>query len=213
MTTNDKTREALRQIKHSITQARNPFNDWRRELRLIENTVDEVITALASTTAQPPVAAVPEVPPEGVVEAMKRAWWESGCSHVMKTTTAYKLYAIVLAATPTPAPAAQDDADAAAAKEADAVEVLTEEGWVWDGDQWQRPPERAEVRPPLLSDGWWMFSLAGKRLEDSYLTNAFNNRAAAVGIVQAAIELNDSYGTPPSAADIAQGQQQGEPQP
>lgn len=27
-------------------------------------------------------------------------------------------------------------------KEADAVEVaLTESGWVWDGDQWQRPPQ------------------------------------------------------------------------
>lgn len=27
-------------------------------------------------------------------------------------------------------------------KEADAVEVaLTESGWIWDGDQWQRPPQ------------------------------------------------------------------------
>ena len=23
----------------------------------------------------------------------------------------------------------------------DAVAVLVEEGWIWDGDQWQRPPE------------------------------------------------------------------------
>ena len=26
------------------------------------------------------------------------------------------------------------------AQEIDAVETLTEEGWIWDGDQWQRPP-------------------------------------------------------------------------
>jgi hypothetical protein len=31
-------------------------------------------------------------------------------------------------------------------KEADAVEVaLTESGWVWDGDQWQRPAQRTWV--------------------------------------------------------------------
>ena len=26
----------------------------------------------------------------------------------------------------------------------DAVAVLTEEGWIWDGDQWQRPPQPAQ---------------------------------------------------------------------
>lgn len=37
--------EALRQIQHSIQQARIPGNDWRRELALIENTVDAAIAA------------------------------------------------------------------------------------------------------------------------------------------------------------------------
>lgn len=33
-----------------------------------------------------------------------------------------------------------------AEKQADAVEVaLTESGWVWDGDQWQRPAQRTWV--------------------------------------------------------------------
>ena len=29
----------------------------------------------------------------------------------------------------------------------DAVDTLTEEGWIWDGDQWQRPPELNQFKP------------------------------------------------------------------
>ena len=29
----------------------------------------------------------------------------------------------------------------------DAVDTLTEGGWVWDGDQWQRPPELNQFKP------------------------------------------------------------------
>jgi hypothetical protein len=36
--------EAHRQIKHSITQARILGNDWKRELALIENTVDAALS-------------------------------------------------------------------------------------------------------------------------------------------------------------------------
>lgn len=36
--------EALRAIKHSIGQARKPGNDWRRELALIENLADAILT-------------------------------------------------------------------------------------------------------------------------------------------------------------------------
>lgn len=36
--------EALRAIKHSIGQARKPGNDWKRELALIENLADAILT-------------------------------------------------------------------------------------------------------------------------------------------------------------------------
>lgn len=36
--------EALRAIKHSIGQAHKPGNDWRRELALIENLTDAILT-------------------------------------------------------------------------------------------------------------------------------------------------------------------------
>jgi len=29
----------------------------------------------------------------------------------------------------------------------DAVDTLTEEGWIWDGDQWQRPPKPNQFKP------------------------------------------------------------------
>lgn len=29
----------------------------------------------------------------------------------------------------------------------DAVAALTEDGWTWDGDQWQRPPELNQFKP------------------------------------------------------------------
>jgi hypothetical protein len=29
----------------------------------------------------------------------------------------------------------------------DAVDTLTEESWIWDGDQWQRPPESNQFKP------------------------------------------------------------------
>ena len=38
--------EAQRQIKRSIQQARIPGNDWRRELVLIENTVDATLARI-----------------------------------------------------------------------------------------------------------------------------------------------------------------------
>lgn len=34
---------ALEQILHSVKQAQKPGNDWRRELKLIENTVKEAL--------------------------------------------------------------------------------------------------------------------------------------------------------------------------
>lgn len=39
----DTVRDALLQIRHSIQQARKPGNDWRRELKLIENITDAAI--------------------------------------------------------------------------------------------------------------------------------------------------------------------------
>jgi hypothetical protein len=36
------------------------------------------------------------------------------------------------------------------ARSVDAVDTLTEEGWVWDGDQWQRPPA-AQTCPTCVS--------------------------------------------------------------
>ena len=32
-------------------------------------------------------------------------------------------------------------------REPDAVATLTEDGWTWDGDQWQRPPELNQFNP------------------------------------------------------------------
>lgn len=92
---------------------------------------------------RPPVAAVPEVPPEGVVEAMKRVWWESGCSHIMSTTTAYKLYAIVRATTTSPAPAAQARKDRNAAMQAiqDALDAK------------KAPAAQGEFTPFIRPDG------------------------------------------------------------
>ena len=40
--------EAQRQIKHSIQQARIVGNDWRRELELIENTVDAALARVGA---------------------------------------------------------------------------------------------------------------------------------------------------------------------
>ena len=48
------TDAAFAAIKHSIQQARIPGNDWRRELALIENTVDEALEA-AQPHMQPSV--------------------------------------------------------------------------------------------------------------------------------------------------------------
>jgi len=33
------------------------------------------------------------------------------------------------------------------AKAFDAVAALTEDGWIWDGDQWQRPPQQEAPLP------------------------------------------------------------------
>lgn len=73
------------------------------------------------------------------------------------------------------------------------------------GDAFDWLYEQAEVRG--LTAGWWMFDSAGKRLGDPHLTNAFSKRAGVVGIVQAARELNDSFGiTPPPTTTGAQGE-------
>jgi hypothetical protein len=39
-------------------------------------------------------------------------------------------------------------------QESDAVGVLTEGGWIWDGDQWQRPTYQG-VQPTLEPKAWW----------------------------------------------------------
>ena len=39
-------RTALKQIKHSVSQAKIPGNDWKRELKLIENAISEVNATL-----------------------------------------------------------------------------------------------------------------------------------------------------------------------
>ena len=49
--------------------------------------------------------------------------------------------AILLSGVPKWATDAIREVRAQPAQEIDAVETLTEEGWIWDGDQWQRPPQ------------------------------------------------------------------------
>lgn len=43
MTREELLTRALEQILHSVKQAQRPGNDWRRELKLIENTVKEAL--------------------------------------------------------------------------------------------------------------------------------------------------------------------------
>ena len=38
---------------------------------------------------------------------------------------------------------------------ADAVNALTEDGWIWDGDQWQRPPTAQWDKPSASFNEWW----------------------------------------------------------
>lgn len=44
MTREELLTRALEQIKHSVGQARTPGNDVKRELKLIENTVNEALS-------------------------------------------------------------------------------------------------------------------------------------------------------------------------
>ena len=55
--------------------------------------------------------------------------------------------------------------------EEDAVDALFEDGWVWDGDQWQRPPEKSTPPQPVAAEvadthrlDWLMHRLSGAEL-------------------------------------------------
>ena len=39
-------------------------------------------------------------------------------------------------------------------KEVDAVDTLIEEGWIWDGDQWQRPPAPRTEQPSIKAKAY-----------------------------------------------------------
>lgn len=234
MTTNDKTREALRQIKHSITQARSPFNDWRRELRLIELTIDEVIAALASTPSQPPVAAVP-AQPFNRAEA-KAALASLGLNDLRELALALRAQLHLmeyLAATPTPAPSAQGESPTRQTDLSKKLRLLYEAlghphnvfdrrhllqaadeieryyggmlAWKHTAEAKDRQLselaalERAEVRPPVLTDdaieaaltAWFSSTVVPG-------SDPFGQRMRAA--IYAAHGI-----TPPSAADSAQG--------
>jgi len=50
----------------------------------------------------------------------------------------------------------------------DAVDTLTEEGWIWDGDQWQRPPESNQFKPDWNTEAVLVEEMQrmAKRIED-----------------------------------------------
>ena len=50
----------------------------------------------------------------------------------------------------------------------DAVDTLTEEGWIWDGDQWQRPPEPNQFKPDYNTEAVLVEEMQrmAKRIED-----------------------------------------------
>ena len=50
----------------------------------------------------------------------------------------------------------------------DAVDTLTEEGWIWDGDQWQRPPKPNQFKPDYNTEAVLVEEMQrmAKRIED-----------------------------------------------
>ena len=50
----------------------------------------------------------------------------------------------------------------------DAVDTLTEEGWIWDGDQWQRTPEPNQFKPDWNTEAVLVKEMQrmAKRIED-----------------------------------------------
>ena len=53
-------------------------------------------------------------------------------------------------------------------QEVDAVAALTEEGWTWDGDQWQRPQELNQFNPDYNTEAVLVEEMQrmAKRIED-----------------------------------------------
>ena len=61
-------------------------------------------------------------------------------------------------------------------KEADAVEVaLTESGWIWDGDQWQRPAQRKPLSDEQL-----------EAMAEKYVTNCYFDTLKYARAIEAA---------------------------
>lgn len=54
------------------------------------------------------------------------------------------------------------------ARSVDAVDTLTEEGWIWDGDQWQRTPEPNQFKPDWNTEAVLVKEMQrmAKRIED-----------------------------------------------
>ena len=96
----------------------------------------EAITAIKKALAQP------EQEPVAIVDANDEGYWAE-----ILPDRSVKVGQFLFAHPPVPT----------AEQENDAVEVLIEEGWIWDGDQWQRPP----VPTAQPEHGWTFERIAG----------------------------------------------------
>jgi hypothetical protein len=70
----------------------------------------------------------------------------------------------------------------------DAVDTLTEEGWIWDGDQWQRPPESNQFKPDYNTEAVLVEEMQrmAKRIEE--LEELLTRQTARIVDLQTHIE-------------------------
>ena len=80
-------------------------------------------------------------------------------------------------------------------REPDAVATLTEEGWIWDGDQWQRPQELNQFKPDYNTEAVLVEEMQrmAKRIED--LEAMLEQQAARIVDLQTHIENFDGEDT------------------
>jgi hypothetical protein len=119
-------------------------------LAIEEGIYGETYEAMLAAAPPPPAAPCPHIRSSGTGE-----WATNWCA---------------LSGPPPPAaePSGRD-------MERDAVDALVEDGWTWDGNQWQRPPPAAEP----ITDSMVAAALAALSFDRSWATQVRGALAAA----------------------------------
>ena len=104
----------------------------------------EVLQSMFAATPEQPVA-LSKLTDSDIVKQVKNSFDSYDHAEINRRELVQSIRAALAASTP----AQQSES---LRMEEDAVDALFEDGWVWDGDQWQRPPEKSTPPQPVAAE-------------------------------------------------------------